>query len=98
MTALDNLCADDSLSLQADRFNLHALHRQFAGIVQGLGVVGHLDVAPDLVEPLPETLMRDVVYAVAHDHAYRSIACTQQSPEILAGEVRSEGHAMRVAK
>src|SRR5260370_3471346 len=90
MTALVDLCADDALRSQADGLGLHALHRQFAGIVEGLGIIGHLHVLADLLEPLPHALVRNMVDAVAHDHTYRTVPGAQYSPKILPGEVRGQ--------
>src|SRR2546429_617403 len=86
------------MCLQANCFGLHAFHSQLAGIVQCLRVIGHFHVAPNLTEPLSNTLVRDVVHAISHHHAYRSIACMQQSPEVLTGKIRSEGHTVSITK
>src|SRR5947207_7233704 len=84
MVALVNLGANHTLSSQADSLGLHALHRQFACIVEGLGIISHFYVLPNLLEPLSHTLAGDVVDAVAHHHTYWTVTSSQQCPEILA--------------
>src|SRR5436309_7836249 len=96
MTSLVYLCSHHALSSQSDSFCLHTFHRQFTRIIQGLCIIGHFHVPSDLLEPLPDALVSDVIDAVAHNHAHGSIAGAQQRPEILAGEIRGEWHPFRI--
>ncbi len=98
MAALVDLGANDTLSLQADSLSLHAFHRQFAGVIKGLRIVDHLDVLSHLPHPLPYSLLGNVIDAAAHDHTDGAVPGLEQGPEILAGEVRGERHAVCIAK
>src|SRR5436305_8418995 len=44
MAPFGDLRTNHPLCTQADGLGLHALHGEFAGVVEGLGVVGHLHV------------------------------------------------------
>src|SRR3984957_18479971 len=83
--------ADDALGADLLRRALHALHRQLACVVEGLGEVGELDVAPGLRHRLQHAAVGDVVDAAAHDHADGAMPGAQEGPEVLAGEVAGEG-------
>ncbi len=72
---------------------LHPLHRQFTGIVEGLGEYLDFGVAPDIAEGFHHALMRHVIDAGAHHHFQRPIARLQQQPQILSGQVGGEGFA-----
>ena len=62
---------------------LHALHRELARVIEGLGVLLELDVLTGLTHRLDHAAMRDVVDAVPHDQAHRSLAGLHQRPERL---------------
>src|SRR5947209_19419043 len=96
--SLVDLGTNDTLSIEADGLGLHTFHGQCASIVEGLRIIGHFYILSNLLEPLAKALMCHVIDTVADNHAHRSITGLEQRPEILAGEVRSEGHAMRIAE
>ena len=97
VAAFVNLRSNDALCSQADGLGLHTLHRQFARVVESLGIIGHLYVLANLFEPLSYALTGDMIDTVAHDHADGPVTGAQQGPEILAGEVGGEGQAANVA-
>ena len=86
---------DDAVRLELLRFGLHPGEGEFTGVVDGLGVGGHLDVLADLGEPRLDALVADVVDAVAHDERDGPVAGLDQGPEVLAAQVTGEGAAIR---
>ena len=77
------------------RLALHPLHRELAGVVQRLGEVRELDVAPGLRDRLQRPAATDVVHAAAHHHPDRAVTGAQQRPELLTGEIALERPAVR---
>src|SRR5438270_4119391 len=65
MAPFGDLRTNHPLCTQTDGLGLHALHGQFAGIVESLRVVGHLHVLADEHERLPHSLLGDVVVTIA---------------------------------
>src|SRR5690242_20283932 len=68
VTLLLHTHTDHALRANAHRLGLHSLHRQFARIVERLGKVRHLHVLPDLLEPLAQALVCNVIYTASHHH------------------------------
>ncbi len=101
VVALGELDADDALGLERLALGLHALHGQLARVVERLGEVLHLGVAPDALQPRAQALVGDVVDAGAHDHPDRPVAGREQRVEVLAGEITREraavGRAVQLA-
>src|SRR5438094_1359405 len=82
--------ADDALGPELAGLLLHAAHGELAGLVDGLGEVGHLDVLAHVVEPGTEPLISDVVDAGPHHQRERPVTGLDQGPEVVPGQVRSE--------
>src|SRR5438477_6397451 len=61
VTALLNLRANNTFGLFRFRLRLHTRERQFASVVERLGVVLHLDVAADLLQRFHQALVGDVI-------------------------------------
>src|SRR6201995_2742136 len=81
--------ADNAGCAQGLGFLLHAGHGEFAGVVEGLGELRQLEVAPH--PPAHRVEAGDAVDAAAEDEADRSCAGAPERPEILSGEVAGKG-------
>ena len=66
MVVFPDFDADDSFRLCLLGLVLHPAHREFACVVESLGVVRHLDVAAHLRGCLNEASSPDVVDAATH--------------------------------
>src|SRR5258708_8784434 len=83
VTALIYPRSDDPDGALPLRLGLHPRERQFARVVERLGIVRHLDIPARLLERLPQSLMRDMANATSHHHLTRSVAPLAHPPKLL---------------
>jgi hypothetical protein len=84
VTLLMEFHADNPLGLELLGLSLHPLHRELTRVIQSLGEVRQLNIAPSLSEGAQRASATDVVDAAAHDHPDRTVPGAQQHPEVLA--------------